>query len=153
MKRFEFRFQSVAKVRKIEMERQARVLAEAQMKVKEIEAQIEALKQKNEDEVSRLRELAIRGQIPRQMMELSVMYRDQIKRDFKRRLIELREAEAKVREERENLIEKEKARKVMEKVKERDFETYAEERRRLESKTIDEIACRADAGPGIQFES
>jgi len=153
VKRFEFRFQSVAKVRKIEMERQARVLAEAQMKVKEIEAQIEALKQKNQDEVARLQDLAIRGQIPRQMMQLSVMFREQIKRDFKKRLIELREAEAKVREEREKLIEKEKARKVMEKVKERDFENYAEERRRLESKTIDEIACRADVGPRIQSES
>lgn len=153
MKRFAFRFQSVAKVRKIEMERQARVLAEALMRVRQIEEEIESIKGLNRREVHRLQDLASKGQIPSQMMELSVMYREELKREHKRKMILLREAEAKVREEREKLIEREKARKVMEKVKERDFENYVEEKRKEENKQIDELAHRFASGSAGHSES
>lgn len=142
MKRFVFRFQSVEKIRKIEMERQARVLAEAQMKVRQIETEVENIKERNRAEVGRLQSLATRGEIPQQLMALSEMYREELKRAHRRKMIELRDAEAKVREERDRLIEKERARKVMEKVRERDFESYVEETRRMEAKTIDEMAHR-----------
>ncbi len=153
MKRFAFRFQSVAKVRKIEMERQARVLAEAMMRVRQIEAEIESIKEMNRREVERLQELASKGQIPAQMMELSTMYREELKREHKRKMIALREAEVRVREEREKLIEREKARKVMEKVKERDFENYVEEKRKEENRQIDELAHRFASGSAGHSES
>jgi len=131
------------------MERQARVLAEALMRVKQIEAEIESIKEMNRREVERLQELASKGQIPAQMMELSVMYREELKREHKRKMIALREAEVRVREEREKLIERERARQVMEKVKERDFENYVEEKRKEENKQIDELAhCFASGGVG-----
>lgn len=153
MKRFAFRFQSVAKVRKIEMERQARILAEAQMRVRQIEEEIESIKKMNRLEVERLQSLAGKGQIPAQMMELSVMYREELKREHRRKMIALREAEAKVREEREKLIEREKARKVMEKVRERDFENYVEDKRKEENKQIDELAHRFASGGDTHSES
>lgn len=140
MKRFEFRFEAVAKVRRIEMERQARALAEAQIKVQQIENEIKQIELDRDKEVVRLKDLVAKGNFAKQMFELSESYRTGLKKKLNWKRHELRDAEQLVREERDKLIEKEKRRKVIEKVRERDFENYTEEMRRDETKRMDETA-------------
>jgi flagellar FliJ protein len=142
MKRFAFRFESVAKVRKIEMERQARALAETQLKVKAIEKEIAEIVGTQTDEVQRLQGLALRGALTQQLMELSDKFRKELKRRLNFKRLELRDWENKVREERDKLVEKEKRRKVIEKVREKDFENYQEEKRKDEAKQMDEVASQ-----------
>ena len=140
MNRFAFRFESVAKVRKIEMERQARVLAETQMKLKSIEKQIEEIQRSTESEIERLRKLALKGLMTDQLMIQSDRYRKDLKRQLNFKRLELRDWENKVREEREKLVDKEKRRKVIEKLRERDIEVYNEEKRKDDAKQLDEVA-------------
>lgn len=142
MKKFAFRFEAVAKVRRIEMERQARVLAETQMKVKSLESEIENLVGQTKNEIVRLQTLAARGLLTQQLMNLSDRYRTDLKVKLNHKRLELRDWENKVREEREKLIDKEKRRKVIETVRERDLESYYTERKKDEAKYLDEVASQ-----------
>jgi flagellar FliJ protein len=140
MKRFEFRFAAVAKVRRVEMERQARALAEAQAKERALEKQIEEIQAIQKSEVGRLKSLAESGQLSHQMMEVSEHYRNALKKKQNMARHQLRDCREMVERERQKLIEKEKARQVMEKVREKDYEAYIEEGRRDETQRMDEIS-------------
>lgn len=142
MKRFSFRFEAVAKVRKIEMERQARVMAEAQLRVKKIESEIVEIQRLQAVEVERLKKVANAGVLTDQLMVLSDKYRSELKRQLNFKRHELRDWENTVRLEREKLIEKEKRRKVIEKIRESDLEIYKEDWRKDEIKNMDEIASQ-----------
>jgi len=142
MKKFEFRFEAVSKVRRIEMERQARVMAEAQMKVKEIESQILSIQNFQGAEVKRLQSVTSLGHFTEQMMMLSDSFRGDLKKQLNFKRHELRDWENKVREERAKLVEKEKRRQVIEKLREKDLENYKEEWRKDETKRMDEVASQ-----------
>lgn len=122
------------------MERQSRVFAETEMRVKKIEAEMKELVALQEKEVERLKTLAERGEILEQLVPISVRYRENLKRLWSKKRGELREWQKKAEIEQKKLIEKETQRKVMEKVRERDFEIYEEERKKEEIKQQDEVA-------------
>ena len=140
MKKFEFRFESVAKVRLIEMERQARALAVAQMKVKKIEDEIAEIWARQDEEVQRQKRVIAEGRFEEQLVHLSDRFRSGLKKVLTNKRNELRDAENQVTIERDKLLEKERRRKVIEKVRERDLETYEEERKKDETKIMDEVA-------------
>ncbi len=122
------------------MEKQARKLAEAQMKLKAIEKDILDIMKEQRTEVTRLQQVSSGDKITQQMMLLSDGYRAELKRRLNRKKHELRDCENRMREEREKLIEKEKRRQVMEKVREKDLEAFAEEQRKDETKLMDEMS-------------
>ncbi len=140
MKKFQYRFETVAKVRRIEMERQSRIFAETELKVKQIEAEMRELIELQDQEVARLKALANRGEILEQLVPIYVRYRENLKRTWSKKRNELRDWQKKAEVERLKLVEKETQRKVMEKLREKDFEIYEEERRKEEIKDQDEVA-------------
>jgi len=142
MKRFQYRFESVAKVRKIEMEKQARVMAEAQLRVKKIQDEMADIARRLDDEVQRLQKVWQSGKWEDQLLQISSAFRDGIKKHLVKKKQELREAEAKVEVERRKLIDKERGRQVMEKIRERDYESYLEEKKKDEAKEMDEVASQ-----------
>ncbi|MDB5038229.1 MAG: hypothetical protein JWQ35_1757 [Bacteriovoracaceae bacterium] len=140
MQKFKFRLQTVLKVRTIEMEQQAKVLALAYREVARARDELIHLQQLQEKEVLRVKQLTLSGQFSKQLLELSLAYRNEVKRWEFRKVDELKKLSQKVEIERTKLIEKEKKKKALEKLEERDRENYEDEQKQMERKEMDEVA-------------
>jgi flagellar protein FliJ len=140
MKKFTFRLETLLKVRRIEMEFQARALALAHREVQRARNELSDLKKLQADEVQRVKVLSEQGQFTKQLLDLSVAYRDELKRKEAKKIQELQALMLKAEEERVKLVEKEKKKKVLDKLKERDLENYNEEQKQSERKEMDELA-------------
>lgn len=139
MKKFKFRFEAVERVRKIETEKQMKELALAIQKQEEIEAQIRDLELKIDNELLRIRDLALRG-VEDEVRDLSVHFRNHLKSQIRQKREELLRAKHEVLRERKKLIERSKNQKIIEKLKEREKEKHHDELRKIENKEMDEVA-------------
>ena len=142
MKTFRFRFASVQKVRRIEMDLQARVLAEAMQELNRIEEKIAALREDYRLEVARLTQEASDRDFSEIHMGSHVHFRDELMRQERRALSEREAARQRIEEERKKLIERERRKKVFDKLEERDREIYEKESRKSEQDEMDEVAAR-----------
>ncbi len=141
MKRFKFKLEAVAKVRKIEMDEQAKNLALANRAVQKAKDELSQLERQFFDELARLKDLvAKKVSANQQLTELSVAFRDEIKRKAIVKRQEIHRLIRKVEEERLKLIEKRKKKKTMEHLEDQERERYEEELRQLETKIMDEIS-------------
>ena len=122
------------------MEKQARAVALAQQNIIQVQAQINDLYLRTKQEIDRLRELAQLGDITSQLMETSMNYRNELKRQIAKKNQELRVCKEKLEQEQRRLIEKEKAKRVFDKFKEKEQEQYEDDVRKTETKALDEIA-------------
>ncbi len=140
MKKFKFPLESVLKIRKIEMDQQAKALALAQNQAIEIREKIFSLKKDGDAEVYRLKHLALSGQINEQMTFVSVQYRNELKRQIQKKTEELNQALRRVEEERRKLVERQKKKKALENLEEKQRENHNEEQRKAENQDMDELA-------------
>lgn len=140
MSKFKFRFQSVSKVRKIEMEQQAKVLALIMKEVANMKQHIEELRQMERAEVNRMHHLALKGKFTEQMVHASIAYRDGLKQQMREKRNELGKLQLKADEEQKKLLEKEKQKKILDKYEERERERHEQEVKSSERKEMDEIA-------------
>jgi hypothetical protein len=113
MKAFKFRLQSVAKVRTIEMEQQAKMLALALTAVASAKRDLETIYQQEKSELLRLQELSRLGKADLVYLA-SKGYRDEIKRRIQRQLEEISKREKTAEEERLKLVEKQKRKQARE---------------------------------------
>lgn len=139
MQKFQFRFKAVSKVRRIEMERQAKALAAAQADVVRAKTEVAHLKQLIDEEVHRVQDLVHRGVFESQLLDLSQTYKKGLKFRIDEKIAQQKEFEKKVEQERLKLVEKEKRKKVFDKLEERERETYEEDLRKFECREMDEI--------------
>ncbi len=142
MERFHFRFASVQKVRRIEMDLQARALAEAMQVVQRIDTEIEQLKKSYQIEVDRLKNKAESASLSQVQMGYQVSYREHLIRLESDAMARRRKALKQVEEERQKLIEREQKKKVFDKLEERDREMYEQKLRKYEQIDLDEMASR-----------
>lgn len=140
MKAFKFRFQTVARIRKFELEEQAKALALALKAAEDKKKEIETNRQDFEREVQRVQELARRGHFDKQVIQLSLHYRERLRIEAYRMRRELEQLNLKVEKEQNLLIEKEKRKKTLDKLEERDKEKYDTRIKELETKEMDETA-------------
>jgi flagellar FliJ protein len=140
VKKFKFRLETVAKVRRIEMEQQAKVLALIFQQIAQVKVQIEEFKQLAKEEILRVQTLSNLGNFTDQMVLVSLNYREGLKRKVIAKLKEIEALELRAEQEKVILIEKTKRKKVIEKLEEREKEQYELETRKTETKDMDEIA-------------
>ena len=140
MKKFKFRLETAAKVRRIEMEQQARALAAAALQVQRKKEEIENYIQSVVSEVKRVKDLTDAGEFSSQLLDVSSEYRAGLKFKIRTAREELAELEKKAEEERLLLVEKEKKRRILEKYKEREQERYEQEYKKWETAQLDEMA-------------
>jgi flagellar FliJ protein len=139
MKSFKFRLETVLKIRGIERDQQARALALAQREALQIRDEILEMKRRLIEELQRIKRLSGEGNFTEQILRLSGDYREDLKRKIEKRTQDLNQAAARIEKEREKLIERQKARKAMEKLEEKDRENYELEQRINERKEVDEL--------------
>lgn len=140
MKKFKFKFDAVEKVRKIEQERQIKAVAIAQKKVSEIEAQIEKKKNLIQSEIDRIQSLGGRDALNEKLRELSIQYREELRQQIVRKNKELLEAKQIEIRERRELVERQKKKKAMEVLREKEQEKYYDESRKSELQEMDEVS-------------
>lgn len=140
MKGFKFRLATVLKVREIETNQQAKILALAQQEAIRIRDEILELQSNMASELKRIQDLSHRGLFDQQILDLSIPFRERLKMEIKRKTDELQMALKRIDLEREKLIERQKKKKALEKLEEKHRENYVEENRKSESKVMDELA-------------
>lgn len=140
MKKFKFRFQAVERVRKIEMELQAKDLALANQRVNELQQEKEGLEFKLRSERDRLRERTLSEAWGERLVETSRAYQKDLESRIRAKMDEIVEAKQQVVKERKELIERQKKKTAIDKLKEREQERYYEEQRRQETKMLDEVS-------------
>lgn len=140
MKKFKFKFSAVEKVRKIEQERQIKAVALAQKKVSEIEAQIEKKKALIQGEINRIQGVGGKDALNEKLRELSIQYREELRQQIIRKKKELLEAKQIEIRERRELVERQKKKKAMEVLREKEQEKYYDESRKSELQEMDEVS-------------
>ncbi|MBN8554434.1 MAG: flagellar export protein FliJ [Deltaproteobacteria bacterium] len=140
MKKFKFRLETVLKVRRIEMEQQAKALALIYQKISIAKKEIDNFRDLSLQETLRMSELAKSGNFLDQVTSVSLGYREGLKRKIIQKFKEIEVLEKSAEEEKIKLIEKTKRKKVLEKLEERDREEYEFNAKKDATKEMDEIA-------------
>jgi len=140
VQKFHFRFATVQKVRRIERDQQSRVLGSAMQELQVIRNQIEQLGQQNEMELLRVKLETQKGNFFAANSQLSAKFREEIRNQIRRKKKEEEAAMYKVEQERLKLVEKEKRKKVLDKLEERDREKYQEDLRKFQNQEMDELS-------------
>lgn len=143
MKGFKFRFQSVLEARQKKLEDCQLEFAKAKNRLHQENLVLSNLiKVLNETELS-LEEVLKSGNIDQTIIFVHQNYIIKIKEDIKKQKIIIEQAEKELEEKNHLMLEALKAKKVMEKLKERALEEFKENIQRHEMIQIDEIAtCR-----------
>jgi flagellar export protein FliJ len=140
VKKFEFRFRAVERVREIELDRQIREMAVAQKKVQEIEAQIKSMQERVRHELDRVRKrVSAMDHLEKDMQLISADFREGIRKCIDEKRQELMLALQAVERERRKVVERKKKLQAMEKLHEREKEIYVEESKRAEMRELDEV--------------
>lgn len=140
MEAFKFRFLSVLKVRRVEMDKQAKNYGLAVQAVQRMRQKIQSIQAQLDAEVRRLRELSNRGQFADQLLDLSRTHRKGLLFDLRRSETQLIDLRNKAEHERLLLVEKQKRVKALEQLEEKEREAYEDEIRKRETKQLDELA-------------
>jgi len=140
MKRFKFKFEKLETLRQIERDREIQKVAIKEKRVQEILQDIHRIELSSQDELSRIKASVNRGYLDGQDQRLSSTYRKDLKRQLDELRYQLVEAKAEVIRARRILVEKQKSKKVLEKLREKAKERHEEEFEKLEERELDEMA-------------
>lgn len=140
MKKFRFRFEAVEKVRELEREMQIKQVALANQEVERIESEIQGLEERLQQEVNRLNSGDNGFLANESMRALSSNFRREMRRQIQVKKQELLEARTEVIRERRKLVERQKKKKAMEVLREKEQERYYEEQSKIEAMELDEIS-------------
>jgi flagellar export protein FliJ len=141
LKKFDFRFKAVERVREIELDRQIREMALAQKRVQEIEQEIRSLNERIRLEIDRLRtKMGDFNHLEKDMQMISAEFRETIRSQIDAKRKELMLALQAVERERRKVVERKKKLQAMEKLHERERENYVQQSRQTETRELDEIS-------------
>ncbi len=140
MKKFKFKLEPVAKLRRLELEQQGKKVAEITNHILQLEKRIHFYNQAKQEEILRIRKEAENANFASQLGILSRIFQDNLTRQIKLAGDEIRQAQFKLAEERKKLIEKETKKQVIDKLKEKAEEKHDEFYRRIEAHEMDEIS-------------
>lgn len=138
MKKFKFRYESVLKMR---MNEEDRIKNELAKKIKERQNILDALENLGNDELEYLNHIdsvLLSGKANKEMHSFSEgkKYYKTLRDQYKLRLSKV---EADIEEIKQLLVEAMKSRKVMDKLKEKAFQTYIDEYNEMDAKLIEEV--------------
>ncbi len=143
MKKFNFRFKAVEKVRQIELDQQIKALALAQQKAQAIEAEIRKMHEMIRLEIERVRKSLISNwsDLEKDMQQVSADFRKNMRAQIDKKRQELMLALQAIERERRKLVQKKKNKQVMEKLHEKEKEDYYAEVRKEETRQLDEAGA------------
>jgi flagellar protein FliJ len=139
-KRFTFRFATMLKIRQQREDEQKRLVADRLRQIAQVRDHRRTLQRQIEDEVNAIRDSQVRGsidiqQVMRHRHWLGHLHKGVLEADARVRFLEARLAQ-----ERAVLAEAVKQRKILEKLKERQWERHLHEEEIREMKESDELA-------------
>jgi flagellar protein FliJ len=139
-KRFKFRFGTMLKIRKQREDEQKRVVASRLRQIAQVRDQGQALRQQIQDEIDAIRGSQARGaidiqQVMRHRHWLGHLHKGVLEADARTRFLEARLAQ-----ERAVLAEAVKQRRILEKLRERQWLRYQTEEERREIRESDELS-------------
>jgi flagellar FliJ protein len=139
MKKYSFKFESLLNIRNLQEEEAERAFREAAMRYEEELGTLNSIK---EDFRRTLEDLANQRQagFDARIQSLYDVYFKHLKNRIASQTKIVDKAEKAMEERREELVEAMKERKVVEKLKVRDYEKYAEELKRWEQAIVDDLA-------------
>ena len=141
--KFRFRLETVEGLRRRARDTSRRLLAGAISKVQQVSDRIASLKGQLCDTVDRTRGARGRGRLDVAVLREQQLYRGELHRRISELTQELARAEADLEHKRHDLVEASKRLKVIEKLRERHWTRYVEERGREEQRAMDETATQA----------
>lgn len=142
MKKFKFRFEAVEKVRRIEMEQQIKEVSLAERKVDRIQSEISQLDQKIAQERNRVKAADGMPVLSEILHELSINYVENLRRLIKEKKEALLFAQQELIRQRRQLVEKQKKKKAMEVLREKDEARYYEDMERQLQEQMDDISTK-----------
>lgn len=142
-KRFQFRLEMVERIRRTARDEQRRVVAEKLRRVRGIEEQLAELRDRYEANVESMRTLQRATVLDGAAIRAQQYYRGQLDRMTGAISSELEKAEAELKRERDELAERTKQLKAIEKLHERRRKQYEAEQRRREQIESDEQSVQA----------
>lgn len=139
-RRFIFRFDTMLKIRQQREDEKKRVVAARLREISGVQDQIRSIESQREHEVRAMRATQMSGRIDlqqaiRRRHWLGHLHKRRLEADAHRRVLEARLAQ-----ERAVLAEAAKDRRILEKLKERQWEHYRSQQERIELKSADEMA-------------
>lgn len=144
MQTFRFRLEAVLQVRRRQEDMQKQVLGQKLNQLELNQKHLQELIWQQQQHFSRMRKLQ-QGQLKLRELEASGDYALVLKEDIANQQIKVRVCEEQVDQARKELLEIVKARKILEKLKEKHLEEYNLEALREDQKLIDEMAGMAFA--------
>ncbi|HEX3031766.1 MAG TPA: flagellar export protein FliJ [Bacillota bacterium] len=139
MRTFHFRLESVLEVRRHQEDMQKQVLSQKLNQLDLSQRQLQELFGKRQQHFARIRELQM-GQLNIRELEVSGDYVLVLEEEIANQELKVRFCEEQVELARAELLEIVKARKILEKLKEKHYEEYHLEALREDQKLIDEMA-------------
>jgi len=137
-KRFQFRLETVERIRRTARDEQRRVVAEKLRRVRGIEEQLAELQERHAANVESMRALQRATVIDGATLRVQQYYRGQLDRLTAALSGDLEKAEAELKRERDELAERTKHLKAIEKLHERRHKQYEAEQRRRDQIESDE---------------
>lgn len=145
MQTFHFRLEAVLEVRRRQEDMQKQVLSQRLNQLELSQSRLQELFRQQQQHFSRIRELQ-HGQLQLRELEASGDYALVLKEEIANQQMKVEMCKEQVEQARAELLEIVKARKILEKLKEKHFEQYNLEALREDQKLIDEMA-------GVAFAS
>lgn len=138
-KRFTFRFDTMLKIRRQREDGQKRVVATRLRQIQQVKDRMSAIEQQIGDEMNAIRAGQERGTIDLQQVMRHRHWVGQLHRSRLESEARLRYHEAQLSQERAALAEAMKQRRILEKLKEQQWERHRQEEERRETRESDEL--------------
>jgi flagellar FliJ protein len=138
MKKFQFRLQSVDRVRKIALDQQRKVFFEATEVVRKLDEEKDHMLRNLEAEVKRQRAASQLKDLP----EISRNYKEVLRQKIAQKEKEILTAKHEVFKQRNIMNDRLKDKKIMEKLRDNEKEKYDAELEKLLSQSMDEVGIR-----------
>lgn len=139
-RQFQFRFETMLKLRRQREDEQKRVVADRLRQISQVRAQLDSLQRQIEQETQAVRHAASGGTIDLQQMVRHRHWIGHLHKGTLEAQARLRFLEARLAQERTQLAEAAKQRRVLEKLREHQYERYTDELNRRETRELDELA-------------
>lgn len=138
-KRFIFRFETMLKLRRQQEDHHKRIVGARMTQIAEVRDQIARLEQQARDETDDIRQRTAQGTIDLTQLVRHRHWLGQLNRNTLDAQTRLRTLEARLAQERVQLAEAVKRRRILEKLRERQAEQHQKEADRRETRELDEI--------------
>lgn len=143
MKKFKFRFEALAKVRKIELQEQAKIVAVIANQMIESQSKVEEIRNLVRLELDRVHAAVEKEAFDEQLLRESRSYQLNLEIQIQSLNKKIQELSQRHLKERSLLIERQRKKATFDKLEEKDYEKFLDGYKKIEEQEIDEAGSNS----------